>query len=165
MENNLTRYQETLLHQVILQSIAESMRDAIKPQLRPLPGSSENSPLMEINVGIGSNKDIDKADGSQHNNNPKQDEMPVKSAMPNNGMPLNLEDDYFGTYSYNSDDTHVWDPLNIPESDTSSNSSSSTESCESLVQMEEERVWRSFSPELGVPHPVIFRNPTNSKSK
>uniref|UniRef100_A0A915N1E6 Uncharacterized protein n=1 Tax=Meloidogyne javanica TaxID=6303 RepID=A0A915N1E6_MELJA len=162
MDNNLTRYQNSILHQVILQSIAESMRDAIK--LHPLPDS--NAPLMEINVEILSKKEDDKSDDLQHNNNPKQEKiaLSIKSTIPDNEMPLSLEDDYFGTRSYNSDDTHVWDPLNIPESDTASISSTSTDTELFMpIQSEDDRA----SPELGVPHPIIFRksNFSNSKSK
>uniref|UniRef100_A0A915M6I9 Uncharacterized protein n=1 Tax=Meloidogyne javanica TaxID=6303 RepID=A0A915M6I9_MELJA len=162
MDNNLTRYQNLLLHQVILQSIAESMRDAIK--LHPLPGS--NAPLMEINVEILSKKVDEKTDDLQHNNNPKQDkiDLSIKATIPNNEMPLSLEDDYFGTRSYNSDDTHVWDPLNIPESDATSISLTSTNAELFMpIQLEDDR----SSPELGVPHPIIFRksNFSNSKSK
>ena len=73
-------------------------------------------------------------------------------------MPMSLEDDYFGTYSYNSSvDTNVWDPLNIQESDTVSNFSSSTDSFELYNQMNEEE---RASPELGIPHPIIFRKST-----
>ncbi|CAK5055411.1 unnamed protein product [Meloidogyne enterolobii] len=169
MDNNLTRYQNLLLRQVILQSIlqsiAESMRDAIK--LHPLSGSLQNAPLMEINVEIQSKKDDDKTDDLQHNNSPKQEKiaLSIKSTIPNNEMPLSLEDDYFGTRSYNSDDSNVWDPLNIPESDVTSILSSSTVNELFMpIQSEDDR---ASSPELGVPHPLIFRksNFSNSRSK
>ncbi|CAK5058694.1 unnamed protein product [Meloidogyne enterolobii] len=136
-------------------------------QLHPLPSSLQNAPLMEINVEIQSKKDDDKTDDLQHNNSLKQENIAfsIKSTIPDNEVPLSLEDDYFGTCSYNSDDTHVWDPLNIPESDATSISSSSTDAELFMpIQSEDDR---ASSPELGVPHPLIFRksNFSNSRSK